>query len=358
MQNIIDRNYLGAHELLSKKFTSMLKKEITKYLIVGYGYDYYKKVYAQIADLDYAEYCYKVNLNRFEQLFAKFCLSHKTRNFIPSIIKKKLSNLYISKLKIYIEKLNITQSDTLCFIMLSGGLNNDLLQFGLTEEIRKKYPFSKIVYFCSDLIETTHKPIELIKQKSDLVISFDPVDAEKYGIYYHQIPYSDIRPDIQGKDKKFKSDICFVGAAKNRLEEIYQVFDYLSNNGCICDFHLIGVPEDKRIAKKGLSYEDYISYDQNLQIILSSNCLLEIIQHNSSGNTLRTNEAVIFNKKLLSNNAYLRDSSVWTPQNMRIFSNSCEIDIDFIKNKSNVHYSNKELLYPQKFLNQVTRWLK
>ena len=142
------------------------------------------------------------------------------------------------------------------------------------------------------------------------------------------------------------------------MEEIYQVFDYLSNNGCICDFHLIGVPEDKRIAKKGLSYEDYISYDQNLQIILSSNCLLEIIQHNSSGNTLRTNEAVIFNKKLLSNNAYLRDSSVWTPQNMRIFSNSCEIDIDFIKNKSNVHYSNKELLYPQKFLNQVTRWLK
>lgn len=336
----------------------MLKKGITKYLIVGYGYEYYKKVYAQIAYLDNAEYCYNVNLNRFEQLFARFCLSQKTRNFIPTVIKNRLSNIYISKLKIYIEKLNITQSDTLCFIMLSGGLNNDLLSLGLTEKIRQIYPLSKIVYFCSDLIEATHKPIELIKQKSDLVISFDPVDAEKYGIYYHQIPYSDISANMQKKNNKIISDICFIGAAKNRLEEIYKVFDFLSNNGCICDFHLIGVPKDKRIKQKGLHYEDYISYDRNLKIISSSNCILEIIQHNSSGNTLRTNEAVIFNKRLISNNPYLHNSPVWTPENMRIFTNLNEIDIDFIKNKSDVNYSNKESLYPQKFLNQVTQWLK
>lgn len=336
----------------------MLKKDNTKYLIVGYGYEYYKKIYAQIADIDYAEYCYNVSLNRYERLFAKLCLSRKTKQFIPAIIKNKLSKLYISKLKNYIEILNITQSDTFCFIMLSGGLNNDLLQFGLTEEIRKKYPLSKIVYYCSDLIEATHKPIELIKQKSDLVISFDPMDAEKYGIYYHQIPYSDISANMQKKDNKIISDICFVGAAKNRLEEIYQVYDYLSKNGCICDFHLIGVPADKRILQKGLHYEDSISYDRNLKIVSSSNCILEIIQHNSSGNTLRTNEAVIFNKRLISNNSYLRNSPVWTPENMRIFTNLNEIDIDFIKNTSNVNYSNKESLCPQKFLNQVTQWLK
>ena len=135
-------------------------------------------------------------------------------------------------------------------------------------------------------------------------------------------------------------------------------FKFLTNKGLNCLFILNGVPYEKREQHKGLIYIDkFMSYDENLEYLKKSKCLLEIMQEGGTGYTLRTCEAVAYNKRIISNNAYLKNAEFYDENNMAIFDNVEDINIDFIK-REKIEYKDRNYFSPIKLLEKVLRVLK
>jgi len=53
--------------------------------------------------------------------------------------------------------------------------------------------------------------------------------------------------------------------------------------------------------------DKFMPYEENLEYIKRSKCLLEIMQEGGNGYILRTCEAVAYNKKIITNNKILKD---------------------------------------------------
>ena len=87
--------------------------------------------------------------------------------------------------------------------------------------------------------------------------------------------------------------------AKNRLPEIISAYERLCSFGLKCDFHLVGVEEKNQVHKDNICYISGMDYQTNLQHILHTKCLLEVMQQNGTGYTQRMCEAVALDKKKL-----------------------------------------------------------
>lgn len=311
-----------------------------KYIVVSYGYDYYDYVYRQFQNSDYAIYSHQITFPfLIESLFYRHIFSSR----LP--FKKFWTKLYIWYLSRYVRSIAFPE-DKICFLLLAGGKNNILLKYGLAEKLREKYHKSKIVFFINDLVSITKQPIGLLKDKADLVISFDPGDADKYQVLNHVIPYS----DFQFVTSEIEYDITFVGAAKDRFQELLSIHKHLISQGINSHFHIINVPKQDQVDIEGVVYSGFISYEENLKILSKSRCIIEIVQKKGTGNTIRVGEAIIMGKRILTNNPHIVTNGIYDSTNMRVFSNLEDIDIEFIKNKDKVVYSARERMYPKNLL--------
>lgn len=314
-----------------------------KYIVVSYGYDYYDYVYHQFKDSDYAIYSHQITFPFFvESLFYRHIFSDR----LP--FKKFWTKLYVWYLSRYVKSV-ASSEDKICFLLLAGGKNNILLKYGLVEKLRKKYRESKIVFFINDLISKTKQPISLMKDKADLVISFDRGDADKYKLLNYVIPYSDFKFETS----EIEYDVTFVGAAKDRLHELLGIHKYLMSQGINSHFHIINPPEKERFDMAGVVYSGFIPYEENLKILSRSRCIIEIVQKGGTGNTIRVGEAIIMGKKLLTNNQFIRTNGVYDSSNMSVFTSCQDIDLEFIKDKREVRYSSKEQIYPVNLLHFI-----
>lgn len=149
--------------------------------------------------------------------------------------------------------------------------------------------------------------------------SFDPEDARQYSINYHPQVYRD---DIISHcfDSK-KIDVLFIGQDKQRIKKLVEIKDKLNAFGISNHFHVMAKPgkiysvdELNIVRNDGVKYEDY------LELCFQSKCLLDIIQENQQGLTLRCMEAVFLDKKLITNNEKVKDYDFYHPENIFILN--------------------------------------
>ena len=88
---------------------------------------------------------------------------------------------------------------------------------------------------------------------------------------------------------------------------------------------MTGVPADKQVGGKGLIYNTPITYEENLAYIAKSKCILEILQKNAEGYSLRLWEAITYDKHLLTNNTYVCGSQYWTSGGIHLLSDNLEL---------------------------------
>jgi len=190
----------------------------------------------------------------------------------------------------------------------------------------------------------------LMKEYADLVYSYDPNDCIKYSLINHVIPYSDYT--FQQVDSP-EYDVVFVGAAKDRLNDIMSIYFALTEKGVACYFRIIDVPEDAQIQIEGVFYSGRITYEENLRLLQKGNCILDIIQGDSSGNTIRVGEAVILGKKLLTNNMHTPYNGVFDDRNMLYFENIDDKVIQFVLDRTPVAYDIKRKMYPMDLFHDI-----
>ena len=148
--------------------------------------------------------------------------------------------------------------------------------------------------------------------------TFDPEDAERFSMHYFNQFFR--MPTCQINEEDIAYDFYFVGFAKNREKEILELQKQLSG------FRLL--------FKVVHSKTEMISYEENITNIKKSRCLVEIVQKNQSGMTLRPLEALAFGKKLLTNNESVCLLDFFNSKNVFLYNKDDMSKInDFLSNK-------------------------
>lgn len=245
----------------------------------------------------------------------------------------------------------------LCFLVFAG--RQELFKYGVIDYMKRRYPDARFVLFYQDLVDRQRKyPLHAIRDKFDLVLSFDQSDCAKYGLTYYPLVYSPI-PEEELRSDLPESDVYFVGKAKDRLGEILDAYRVLRDAGLRCDFHITGVaPENQQYADE-IDYCGQMPYAENLKRIYKTRCLLEIMQQGGSGYTLRMCEAIMLDKKLLTNNPAVTGAPYYSPERIQTFQQVWQIDPVFItEGERDVDYGWKEELSPLKLLQFIENYFE
>lgn len=251
-------------------------------------------------------------------------------------------------------ELNLNTQNNICFIFSKS--QSWLLHYkdGMyIRQLKKNYPNSKIILYLWDLISTYYEfDISFFKKNCDAIFTYDSGDAKQYSLIYCPLPYSSIIVTDNPQIKEM--DIYFCGAAKNRLQDLYHIYDLLCERNLRCCFRITGVPKKQQRMEKGIIYNKPISYYENLQYVQKAGCLLDVIQKNSNGETLRVKEAIAYRKKLLTNNSQIKFRNFYNENQISIFDDYNNINLDFLQRKNptygEVEFSNLEELLEGLFI--------
>ena len=324
---------------------------MSKYNFVIFNHlsDYYDIAYQDILDHSNVRYLTNVRKtsNAFLNVLFKIHFSRKVNRFICNPFKKVFNK--------YLFYSDFTNDKPICFVFTERTLY--LYEFGFFEYLRKHYTDCKIVCFLQDLVKTIiidNKDYKLLFSTFDLSISFDHNDCINYNLIYHQLIFSNYQ--IILKDNCRSSDIYFVGKAKDRLPEIIAIFEILRAFGLNCEFYLVEVDIDNQVYQNEIHYISSMPYLENLQNIKSSKCLLEIMQHGGRGYTQRMCEAIIYDKKMITNNIEVENAPFFNEKYISVFKDPKAVDATFLKSimlEEKVDYHYKEELSPNALLSFI-----
>lgn len=192
--------------------------------------------------------------------------------------------------------------------------------------------------------------------KWDKVFSFDKSDCAKYGLHYMGFNYYSMK-NIK-KVSNPTNDLFFVACySSSREKMICDIYNYLTNLGVVCDFHIKLFKEGYDKIIDGVHYMTYgekeLLYENCLVKAQNSKCILEIIRPGQEAPTLRYMEAVCYNKKLLTNNSQITDYPYYNSEYMKCFEKVEDIDIDWLTDLKPVNYNYKGDFSPIKLIDYL-----
>lgn len=183
--------------------------------------------------------------------------------------------------------------------------------------------------------------IEKIIPYFDRIYSFDFDDCKKYNfVYLNQfLPFSfaemkRLRDSISAN--KHNKKICyFIGEYwDDRAKIIDSIAPMLNKNNCFTDFNLINYNcEEKPNLSQNLQYYNIchkISYFENIEKAKHSDIILEITQKGQTGITLRAIEAILLNKKLITNNKSIKNYDFYSKDQVFILDDNENLN-NFLK---------------------------
>ncbi len=189
--------------------------------------------------------------------------------------------------------------------------------------------------------------LEKYRDKFDLLISTDNLDATKYDISFFPLIYS--QPKLVDSPDVYY-DLSFVGYDKGR-EKLLREINGKAKSSKLKTF--IKCYKERKFTSNKL-----MDYGEIIDVVKKSNCILEVVQKGQSAITLRTLEAVYYRKKLLTNNTNIKKYSFYDPRYIQIFTNIDEIDFDFVKEKININYKYHNECSPINLVRYIERMSK
>lgn len=218
----------------------------------------------------------------------------------------------------------------------------------------KKLSERKNIALVLVLVNTMARRDVLLKKRLTYfskVFSFDKQDSDKYGFIYHATNYSRLSLDNIGI---IKSDAFYVGVSKGRADMLASIYMKLKKEGAKADFYIAGIKKNEK-KQQEICYNKWLSYQSVLQHIQESNCIVEVMDGSQKGVTLRTMEAICYNKKLLTNNQLMKQSKYYKTGNIQVFLNPDDINVEFVKNRNLVDYGYDGEFSPVHLLERINQ---
>ena len=175
-----------------------------------------------------------------------------------------------------------------------------------------------IIYYINSVDFADRKAPHHYKGLDCEFYTFDPIDAKKFGIKFK--PYFYPEEYMVDCDEKvdIKQDVFFVGVDKDRLGIIKDLHKKFEQMNLTDKLMIVATPHKKysRSDEKWLAKR--VPYEKIAENIKQSRAILDIVQSGQSGITLRPMEAMFYNKKLITNNIYIKEYDFYNPRNIFI----------------------------------------
>ena len=165
----------------------------------------------------------------------------------------------------------------------------------------------------------------LISAFGDNVFTYDPVDAEeqRWNLTYQY--YSNKSPAYK---EEIKYDVFLILYNKGREKKAVQLYDYLKQRHIKCLFFLNGIRPDfaDKNPREGIIYNNVISYEEIIEYVKRSRVIVELCQANQGANTLRAFEAVVYDRKIITDNRNIIRFPYYNDDMMKYFYSIEDLD--------------------------------
>lgn len=297
---------------------------------------------------EWLEYSWKGALYRYHNI-------HLFNSILPDLGSKvlnKICRLFFSKKtsKIPFKRvfypyianaIGLQKSVSLQLVFYDFGILSRDLSF--VEYIKKEYPNVFLIYRFTNIVLISRAKLSgYLTQLTglfDLVLAFDKLDEGNYGFHYLPLVYT---ADIK-HNTGIEYDLFYVGHAKDRLEILLDIFEKANNEGLKCLFYIFGVDQNRQKYSDIIKYNQKIDYLFVLDCISKSKALVDAIQGNSTGFTIKNCEAICLDKKLISTNHSLKEMPFYNNNNILVYNGDVSIK-EFI-NKPFTAYTEKDKYY-------------
>lgn len=203
----------------------------------------------------------------------------------------------------------------------------------ITDYLKKYYPESRHVSFFVDVLNSFQTSLSMYRENFPIIFSFDKTECKNYNLLYCLEPFSyTLLNDIKNIEPEY--DVTFIGAAKDRYNDIIAVYEKLRENNLKLDFYIFGVKEEDQKYKNEIHYNEYLSFEDFLKHTLNARCTFEALQKNGTSPTTRFSMCMLCKRKILTNCTELLDFE-WEETiktgNVQVYSDIDSIDFDWVK---------------------------
>ena len=221
------------------------------------------------------------------------------------------------------------------------------------KQLKKSASLNLLYLDIHDHLYTCREANDLVERGIfDKVFTIDSEDSKKYNTILCNTPYSKLSiKDLSKPDKQ----LYFCGGEANRAYMLYTIWKRAKEHEVRLEYDLARANQFMAFFEDDINvrFIDHLPYQEVLKRELSSVCLLDITQKNQSAFTLRPYEAVVYNKKLLTNNKNIKQFKYYDERYMRYFEKADDIDWDWVKEDIPVDYSYKGDFSPVYLLNKL-----
>ena len=246
-------------------------------------------------------------LNRYCNIFQRFMRNRYREHHLPYYM--------IFGFRLYKELKNLRSGDN---VIISAYTQRNLFN-AIKHVVKDGVVINLWMWNPVSSSSTFKKSIELLKQDNVKLHTFDTKDAADYGMTHHCTFYN-MRYNNPACNIEY--DFYFLGAKKNRINEINHVQSILKRFKC--NF-IIPIKDN-----------DFITYKENLINIQKSRCIVDIVQNNQYDITLRPLEALAYRKKLITNNIHIKKYPFYNANNIFIINEDKTSDLDYFVNSTYV----------------------
>lgn len=299
-----------------------------KYLLVCPNSDYGKLMWQDLNSITNVEIIEKPLLTniRMINLFYRIHFSFKLNNKINLPFKKIWNNQY------QLNHFNYKEDEKYIIVFTDPALCNYRKDF--LEKLKKKGCIKYVLLIINSFYRM-RKIIEPMLEIFDKIYSYDKDEAIRFGFEYYPTVYSFINIKLE---ERTETDCFFVGVAKDRLDKLIKIYDKLKSIGIRGEFYISGVKKNHFVHRDGIIYNKWLSYETVLKKIKNTKCIIEIMDKNNAGITLRTLEAICYNKKLITNNEKIKENPFYNSNYICLVNNELNIPQGFIEDVDTVNY--------------------
>lgn len=220
-------------------------------------------------------------------------------------------------------------------------------QRGMERYIRRVNPDCEVSLFFWNMITPQRINHKLFTDKS-AIYSTDPADCARYHFRYNSMFYTAAyRAGWQDKNHS----LFFIGQDKGRAADLLSLHQTLSRANITCDIRIVSNSKDPAYIRSlgKLYFPHSLSYPEYLAQLDGCDILLDINQRGQQALTMRVMESIFLSKKLITNNAAIREFDFYNENNILLLPENlshltAEMLSEFLK-KPFLPYSEEVLGY-------------
>ena len=155
---------------------------------------------------------------------------------------------------------------------------------------------------------------DLVDEAGFKYYCYDRGNCKKYNFHFNTIMY-DRTLSLPKTEAKY--DSIFVGFLKDKKDKLLNLYQTFQKANVDAKFVIVDL--NRQIS--GLPFEvrnQYVDYNSYLEMVNSSRSILDIVQADQDGFSMRVMESIFLNKKLITTNKTIKDAKFYNKNNILV----------------------------------------